>query len=63
MLQMGRIPLTEAEEKAVQVLIENHQVESFTRRNPENSGPLIVSVTGGASYEVDETGSVSEVTR
>lgn len=57
MLRPGRIPLTPAEHDAVDDLIGKHPEEpvSLTRRDPGNTGPLLVHV-GVMTYEVDEQG-------
>lgn len=57
MLREGRIPLLAAEHDAVDRLIaKNPGVPlSLTRRDPGESGPLLVHV-GDATYLVDATG-------
>lgn len=57
MLQEGRIPLTPAEHDAVDTLVAKNPgvAVSLTRRDPGESGPLLVHV-GAATYLVDEHG-------
>lgn len=57
MLSDGRLPLTEAEHQAVNKLIDENEGQpvSLTRRDPGESGPLLVHV-GDDSYLVGEDG-------
>ena len=57
MLREGRLPLLAAEHAAVDALIAKYPDEavSLTRRDPGETGPLLVHV-GGDTYEIDETG-------
>ncbi len=57
MLHEGRIPLAEAEHAAVDKLIEKHPDASvsFSRRDPNESGPLVVGV-GDDTYIVQADG-------
>lgn len=62
MLSAGRLPLTEAESDAVDVLrAQNPEAAvSFTRRNPDETGPLLVHV-GDDTYEIDGNGKAEKV--
>ncbi len=58
MLAKGRMPLNDAEDAAIDALIEEHggeAVQSFTRTQPGETGPLHVTV-GEDVYEVAEDG-------
>ncbi len=58
MLSEGRMPLNEAEEAAIDALVEEHGGEamrSFTRTEPGETGPLHVTV-GDDVYEVADDG-------
>ncbi len=58
MLQEGRIPLSEAENAAIDELIGEHgedSVQGFTRSLPGDTGPLHVTI-GEDVYEVAEDG-------
>ena len=57
MLSEGRIPLEQAENDAVDKLIAKHSgaPASFTRRDKDNSGPLLVYI-GGDVYVVAANG-------
>ncbi len=58
MLSEGRMPLNEAEDAAIDALIEEHggeAVRSFTRTEPGETGPLHVTVDDDV-YEVAEDG-------
>ena len=60
MLTEGRIPLTDAEHGAVDDLIAMNPglAVSLTRRDPGESGPLLVYV-GDSAYSVDAEGRVT----
>jgi hypothetical protein len=63
MLSEGRIPMNVAEEAAYLALVEQHggeAVSGVTRRDPLNTGPLLVEVDG-QTFQVDEAGQVSEL--
>ena len=62
MLNEGRVPLSEAENEAVDALISKNEGEpvSLTRRGPGETGPLLAHV-GDASYEIDDTGKTTAV--
>ena len=62
MLTEGRLPLNEAEHKAVDKLIAEHDgaSASLTRRDPGETGPLLVHV-GEKTWEIDETGKRKKV--
>lgn len=64
MLRPGRIPLTPAEHDAVDDLIGRHAgaAVSLTRRDPGESGPLLVHV-GDETYLVDEQGCATRASR
>ena len=57
MLIPGRLPLSPAEHDAVNTLASKHPdaALSLTRRDPGETGPLLVHVDD-ATYEVDESG-------
>jgi len=57
LLKAGRIPLHPAEHEAVEKLIAKNPDEavSVTRRDPGNTGPLLVHV-GESTYLVGEDG-------
>jgi hypothetical protein len=57
MLEHGRIPHTDAEGAAITKLIAKHPAEpvSLTRRDPGETGPLLVHV-GDDTYEVSGAG-------
>ena len=57
MLQPGRLPLNAAEHAAVDSLLEQHpgQPISLTRRDPGETGPLLVHV-GDDTYQLDKRG-------
>lgn len=59
MLREGRLPLLAAEHAAVDKLVAKHSHEpvSMTRRDPGETGPLLVHA-GDATYLVDENGHV-----
>ncbi len=61
MLQEGRMPLNEAETTAIDKLKEDHpgEMRSFTRTEPDESGPLHVTVGDSPDetiYEVKDDG-------
>ncbi len=60
MLHPERIPMTEAENAAVDALIEKHgdELQGFTRRDPGDTGPLLVHA-GEDTYEIAEDGEVT----
>lgn len=58
MLREGRIPLNEHEGAAIDKLVEQHGDLSFTRRDPGETGPLLVHI-GDDIYEVDENGDMT----
>lgn len=63
MLQEGRIPLSKAEHEAVDALIESvgaDAVASLTRRDPGNTGPVLVHAHDGRVWRVSEAGQVKE---
>ncbi len=63
MLQPGRMPLNEAENAAIDALIEEHggeAVKSFTRTQPGETGPIWVTVDED-EYEVTEDGTVTKL--
>lgn len=60
MLEGTRIPLSAEEQVAVQSLLEEHGDGSLTRRDPGEAGPVIVHI-GDRLWEIDEDGTVSEV--
>lgn len=60
MLEGARIPLTAEEQDAVQTLLDEHGGGSLTRRDPGETGPVVVHV-GDRIWEVEEDGTVSEV--
>lgn len=57
MLSSGRIPLEEAEDTAISKLLAEHpdQPASFSRRDPGESGPVIVQI-GDEAWEIDADG-------
>ncbi len=60
MLSEGRIPLNEAENAAIDALIEEHGGEAvvgFTRTEPGETGPLHFTV-GEDVYEISEDGAM-----
>ena len=61
MLREGRLPLLAAEHDAVDTLIAKNpdQPVSMTRRDPGETGPLLVHV-GDSTYLVDETGKATK---
>jgi len=63
MLDSGRIPLNEAEDAAVEKLIAEHEGKpvSLTRRDPGESGPLLVHVDD-ESWVISEDGHRRKVT-
>lgn len=55
-LQPGRIPMTDTETKALDALIEEHgAARSLTRRDPEETGPVIVDFDG-RRFQIDANG-------
>ncbi len=63
MLHPGRTNVNEAESAAIDKLIEDNegQVRSYTRTEPDESGPIHVTV-GDELYEVAEDGTTTKVT-
>lgn len=60
MLEPSRPPLTDAEAAAIDALLARHGARaSFARRDPGESGPVVVEVAG-RRFEVDTAGEVSE---
>jgi hypothetical protein len=59
MLSPGRIPLNAAEEAALEALLESQPGRSLTltRRDPGDTGPLLVQSDDGA-WEINEEGEV-----
>jgi len=61
MLEQGRIPLTEAENEAIDKLLDGHDGNaSLTRRDPGETGPVLVHI-GDQVFEVDEDGKTTKV--
>lgn len=63
MLSEGRLPLSEAEHAAVDKLAAEHpdDVVSLTRRDPGESGPLLVQA-GAKTWEIASDGKRKKVT-
>lgn len=57
MIENRRIPLNPAENEAVDKLLAEHpgKTAAFTRRDPGNTGPVLI-VVGGGSWLIDEEG-------
>lgn len=63
MIREGRIPLNDKEHEAIDKLLENHAGNaSLTRRDPGDTGPVIVEI-GDESWEVKETGKSKKVSK
>jgi hypothetical protein len=60
MIVEGTIPMNPAETTAVDTLNSQYNVSSITRRDPQDTGPLIVE-TGAGDYEVEEDGTVNPI--
>lgn len=58
MLENRRIPLNIAERDAVDKLLGEHpgKVAAFTRRDPGNTGPVLLEVAGVGTWVIDEDG-------
>lgn len=53
----GRIGMTDVESKALDGLVEEHgDPLGFTRRDPGNTGPLIIEWKGGKTFQIDANG-------
>jgi hypothetical protein len=61
-LEPGRIFLSPEEHESVEALITAHgeKVVSLTRRDPGESGPVLVQLEDDATYEVDEQGKTTK---
>lgn len=58
MIQPGRIPMSETEAGHLDALLEGlGEHVSLSRRDPNESGPILVQTAQGATYEVDDEGS------
>jgi len=58
MLHPERIPLNEAEEATVEKLLAEHGdgLAGFSRRDPGDTGPLLISLHDGTEWEIKEKG-------
>jgi len=63
MLTPGRLPVSDAEQKAIEKLMAENEGEpvSFTRRDPGETGPVLAHV-GDKTIEIDEGGHRKKVT-
>lgn len=62
-IAQGRIPLNlnDKENTAIDKLLENHDgTASLTRRDPGNSGPVVVEI-GDESWEISDSGKAKKV--
>ncbi len=59
MLSAGRIPLTAAEHAAIDKLLAKHGDGSLTRRDPGETGPVLVHI-GDDTWKVDEDGTTTK---
>ena len=65
MIHPERIPHNDAEGAAIDKLLAEHEGEqaSFTRRDPGETGPLVISFDGGEdTWEIAEDGKRKKVT-
>jgi hypothetical protein len=58
-LTEGRIPMNDPEAEAVTRLTQPGS--TISRRDPGNTGPIVVALANGKTWLVDEEGGVSEV--
>lgn len=58
MLFEGHIPMNGAERSAVDELVSLHANVSFTRRDPGEAGPIVVTLPTGETVTVDAEGAV-----
>jgi hypothetical protein len=56
-----RIPMTAVEAKAFTALKAKHKVISITRRDPGESGPVLVHLEDGTTLEMDKKGKTKAV--
>lgn len=58
MLSQGRIPMSDDEHEQLEQLLDEHGREgvTLTRRDPGNSGPLLVQLPDGQTIEIDGEG-------
>lgn len=60
-LTQDRIPMNTKENEAIEKLLENHAGNaSLTRRDPGNTGPVIVEF-GDQTWEINESGKTKKV--
>jgi hypothetical protein len=55
----GRIPMNDAEEAAVNTIL---YISGITRRDPGDTGPIIVETLKDEVFQVDSDGTITDVT-
>jgi hypothetical protein len=56
-----RIPMTASESRTFNAFKAKHKVISITRRDPGESGPVLIHLEDGTTYEVDKKGKAKAV--